>query len=161
MTVAIGFSTTDAWTSRAIRYFTRDAALKPEESPSHAWLLHEAYGSLYVMEAEWRGFRVISYDYFKTQNRVIETHSVVDLLANKGINVRSRVFEMAERLGDAYDWVHFFTFLWPMLSTGQSTKTLLCSEAIVRFAPELFPGVDPERARPSQLMIALRKLANP
>lgn len=157
--IAIGFSTTDKLLSRLIRWKTSIPELKPEETPSHVWILHDAYGSEYVMQAEWYGFGVISFEHFKKTNRVIDVISVSDMLAWRNVDARARVFEAAEWLGDGYDFWHMLGFVLPALAHGDSPKQLMCSEAVVRFAPELFPGVNPERASPPRMLHTLRNLA--
>lgn len=109
------------------------------------------------MEAEWRGFRVISYEQFKRGNRIIDVVPVVDRLAFLGVDARSRVFKAAEWLGDVYDWTGIFRFMVPKLVRGQSPRALLCSEAVVRAFHDLFPGVNPETASPASLLSFLRK----
>jgi hypothetical protein len=155
--VAIGFSTTQKLSSRLIRWRTRQPGLPAKETPSHAWILHEAYGGQYVMSAEWNGFVVVSYEQFRADNRIIEVVPVVERMAFIGVDARVRVFEVAEWLGTNYDWAGLLRFVVPRLIRGQSPKALLCSEAAARAFKELFPGMDPERSSPSSLLMALRK----
>lgn len=157
--IAIGFSTTSKLSSALIRWRTKVPELPPDQMPSHAWLLHDAYGSEYVMEAEWSGFRVISFAQFKNANRIIDIVPVSDRMARRNVDARARVYEAAEWLGDSYDWKGILGFALPRLLLAQSPKALLCSEAVVRSFPELFPGLDPERASPAQLLVRLQQPA--
>lgn len=156
---AIGFSTPRAFSlaSLAIRLRTRQPGVTLRDTPSHTWLRHEAYNGTYVMESEWRGFRVISYEHFQQDNRVIAEVNVEPLLEKLGVDPWERVSGMAAWLGDSYDWRSLLAFLLPVLARGQSPRALLCSEAVVRGFPELFPGVNPERATPAELMVKLLK----
>jgi hypothetical protein len=140
---AIGFSTTNGLISRLIRWWDKS-------SVSHAWILVEAFGGQYVMEAECRGFRLVSYAHFQETSRIVYVHELDDCVSTK-----EAVNRAAEWLGDSYDYRGLFKFLLRSLKfwRGISTpKKMFCSEAVVRFAPELFPGVDPEWATPKQLM---------
>jgi hypothetical protein len=150
--VSIGFSTTNSLISRAIRAFTG-------ESVSHSWILHEAYGGQYVMQAEWSGFQVVSWSHFRAKNKVVEVVPVSQVLATRGIDARARVMGMAEYLGDAYDFWAMLAHLIPPLIRLASPTALICTEAIVRCFPELFPNVNPEKATPGQLRSILNKMA--
>jgi hypothetical protein len=138
------FSTTSAITSAVIRWKTGDPC-------SHASVLHDAYGGLFVMEAEWRGFRLVPWKFFQERNRIVAVVSLDGLLQAMGIDPRERVNFAASWLGDEYGWAELFGQVVPALLRFSSPKALLCSEVLVRLAPELFPGVDPERSDPGML----------
>lgn len=142
--IHIGFSTTDALLSRAIRAIRR-------EPVSHAWILHRAYGGMCVMESEWRGFRVVDFDFFRSENRICDVVQVTERMKKLGLDPQERVDAMRKELGDKYDVRSLFGFVIPGLVRGQSPRQLFCAEACVRFAPQLFPGADPERTSPWEL----------
>lgn len=155
--VAIGFSTSSSSISTAIRWKTKVPELSKKEMPSHAWILHEAYGDEYVMQAEWTGFGVISYSHFKKENTILQVIPIAEKMALFGVDARARVCEAAEWLGDSYDWWSLLRFVVPKLIRGDSPKALLCTEAVVRAFPELFPGMGPEGKSAAQLLVQLRK----
>jgi hypothetical protein len=152
--IAIGFSTSDWWISRLIRWFTNSTV-------SHVWILHEAYGSQYIMEATASGFRIMEYERFKRANKVIYTHNILEDFEELNIDPSTRLNNTARWLGDKYDFLGVLKFLLKPLKIwkGMSTpRKLQCSEAISRhFAPELFPGLDPEWSTPELLYSALRQ----
>jgi hypothetical protein len=152
MTVAVGFSTTNAPISRLIRLVTR-------EPVTHAWILHEAYGSNYVMEASlFAGFRVVSYQWFRKHNQVFHVEPVAERLQFIGVDARARVNRVAEELGDAYDVWNFVGYVLPKLLAFRSPTKLLCTEVMIRyFVPEFCKGLDPERTTAGQLMAALER----
>lgn len=146
--IAIGFSTSTSLISKAIRWFTRSKV-------SHVWILHEAYGDCYVMDSVASGFRVVPYEYFLKRNRVYYLRDVEDDLRELNIDPVQRLHKVAKWLGRPYDFLGIVRFLlrplffWRPVSTP---RKMICSEAVVRFAPELFPGINPEWATPKSLL---------
>jgi hypothetical protein len=149
----VGFSTTTSWISRLIRAFTKSRV-------SHAWLLYydEDFGRDMVMESTLEGFRIVPYDKFAAQNKVVAIFKPEDQYAfNQGF------LKIIDWLGTAYDFRGLFGMLWVLMGRFMKKKfrnpmgnahTMFCSEVIVRVM-ERYPDtefLDPEGVSPEDLM---------
>jgi hypothetical protein len=121
--------------------------------------LHEVYGDLYVMDTMPKtGFRLLSYDAFWEENTVVYVHEVTQDLADVDVSTQERLNTAATWLSRPYDYrniLHlvFRAFCRRRMSTPRSMQ---CAESVVRFAPELFTGLDPEDVTPQTLMEVLQ-----
>jgi hypothetical protein len=142
VTVTIGFSTTDKLASRLIRAWTRSKV-------SHAWVVVPLLEQPFVIGAEWQGFIAMPYDKFVKQNKVLHEHQYEVPMAH--------VIELLTWLSTPYDFLAILKHvLRPLFSWRKATpQYLMCAEAVCRFAPELFVGIDPEWATPELLMNSL------
>ncbi|OHD18498.1 MAG: hypothetical protein A2Y38_13845 [Spirochaetes bacterium GWB1_59_5] len=138
--IGVGFSSTDAFLSRAIRAFSRDPGLPDKEQPSHMWILHDAYGTECVMGEEWTGFGVVTYKWFAKRNRIIHVIPAQPTLSRIHVDARARVDAAAEFLGDGYDFIGLLGHVFKALRHLKSPKRMICQEAVQRFFPELFPS---------------------
>lgn len=127
--IKIGFSTSNSFISRAIRWFTKSQA-------SHVFLLIEDgfFGVSVVMEATQGGFRVVPFEHYVSGStklvRIIEPRTPIDDGVKKAV----------EWLGAHYDYGGLFGMAIVMLgrwlrrkwqNPWQSTRAMFCSEAVV------------------------------
>lgn len=151
--ILVGFSTSNALVSRAIRWFTRSKV-------SHTFLLFpdSAFGSYMVMEAIGAGFSLRTYESFKKDN------TVVDLLAPK-VPLDAGLQAAASWLGERYDVSGLLGMALVMLGRWvgrkwrnplQSSSAMFCSEVNVRILQEAgYPGakdLDPASMSPADLL---------
>lgn len=127
--VHIGFSTTGGWLSRIIRRMTGSPV-------SHSFVVYHssAFGKDMVLEASGKGFRVMAWRRFDTENKLVAMYR---LKADEAL-VREALGKLADRLGDAYDTLSLFGYLlrkWFRLKRVpfDSRKKLVCSEAVALF----------------------------
>jgi hypothetical protein len=157
MKVWVGFSTTNLWISRLIRFFTRSKA-------SHAWLSYESneLNSIIVLEAHYT-FRALPYAFFKRQNTIVKEVEIT-----KG-DTSTMVAACAKFLGTDYDYTGIVGGL--IVSLGNwlkkkwknpwgNPKVQTCSEAVVRALvaggyPEA-DKFDPESVSPQDLIEFLK-----
>jgi hypothetical protein len=150
--LAIGFSTTGSLFSRAIRWFTGSKV-------SHVFILHEAYGGLYVMDATpGSGFRLVGYGQFFEENTVVYIHEITQDLLHANVAIDERLDRAASWLSYPYDYCNILWLALRLCRVGKisTPRSMQCAEAVVRFAPELFPSVGPESATPHDLMKILQ-----
>jgi len=151
MKVWIGFSTTNLWISRLIRWFTKSKA-------SHAWIAFESkeLGTRIVLEAHYT-FRAVPYAWFKRRNRIVAEIEIP--------NAEAMVVKCAEFLGTDYDYTGLLGGI--IVSLGQlfgrrwrnpwgNPRLPTCSESVVRAMQydKFLSGekLDPESTSPQQLM---------
>jgi len=148
----IGFSTTNRFLSKVIRWITRSKV-------SHTWLLYydDDFDCDMVMEATIEGFRLIPFNAFKEKNVAIELFTPKYSLAAG--------FKMAgKKLGTKYDVKGLFGAVVPIIGKWfsrkwhnpfRSKKALFCSEAMVGIMKDSnYPGWDllePEDINPQGL----------
>jgi len=158
MKVWVGFSTTNLWISRLIRWFTRSKV-------SHAWIAYDSteLNSVIVLEAHYT-FRAIPYLLFKKQNKVIAEFEI------KNGYTPAMVVACAKFLGTDYDYTGIFGGI--IVSIGRwlklkwknplgNPKAQTCSEAVLRaLQAGQYPNAnefDPESITPQQLMEFVQK----
>jgi hypothetical protein len=127
--VHIGFSTTGGWLSRIIRRMTGSPV-------SHSFVVYHssAFGKDMVLEASGKGFRVMAWRRFDTENKLVAMYR---LKVDDAV-VREALGKLADRLGDAYDTLSLIGYLlrkWFRLKRVpfDSRKKLVCSEAVALF----------------------------
>ena len=127
--VHIGFSTTGGWLSRIIRRITGSPV-------SHSFVVYHstAFGKDMVLEASGKGFRVMAWRRFDTENKLVAMYR---LKVDDAV-VREALGKLADRLGDAYDTLSLVGYLlkkWFRLKRVpfDSRKKLVCSEAVALF----------------------------
>jgi len=125
----IGFSTGTGLVSRIIRWFTRSTV-------SHAWILYfdQEFGCDCILEATAEGFRIQSFEKFRSENRIIATFTP-KIVLTPGFK------SMAAWLGAYYDFGGLFGMAWVLLGRWlrrrwrnplASSRTMFCSEAVAR-----------------------------
>ena len=148
----IGFSTTNRFLSKVIRWITRSKV-------SHTWLLYydDDFDCDMVMEATIEGFRLIPFESFKVKNIAIELFTPKHSLA-AGFKAAGK------KLGSKYDVKGLFGAIVPIIGKWfsrkwhnpfHSSKALFCSEAMVDVMKDSsYPGwesFEPEDINPQAL----------
>lgn len=140
MTVQIGFSTSNAWISRAIRFFTRAKV-------SHAFLTYNdiTIGEPMVMEADYTGYHLRS---FKSAT----LSSTIVVLSTPKSPIDGILPLCAGWLDKPYDYLGIVGFIWVCIgrwckakwhSPLHDSKALFCSESIVLALQDLkYPHAD-------------------
>lgn len=161
--ITIGFSTTNKFLSRTIRWITRAPC-------SHAWFAFDdaTLGIRLVMQAEWWGYEVRPWTRWLKENRLVAEFDPVDL------EFAPAVQAMAQELGTRYDWgsaawvgVKGWVRRWfhsgLTVRPSRTPHQLMCSEAVVRLLMhagyQFAPGLDPELVSPGDLLGILQKSA--
>jgi hypothetical protein len=151
--VRIGFSTTESWISRLIRWFTNARV-------SHVFLVYDdpVLQQEMVLDVAFTGYRVLPFNLFKLENDVVEMiEPRVDL--SPGLRVTARW------LGKPYDWRAFIAFSRWFRSLrhqpAETPKALICTEAVVRaLLAAGYPGaegLDLKGTSPQLLLEFLRR----
>lgn len=149
--VRIGFSTTNQWVSRLIRWWTHAPV-------SHTFLIYysECLGQDMVLDVAFSGFRVIPLALFEQRNKVLHViEPAVDL--TPGMRV------IARWLGKSYDWKAFVAFnRWFRTFKANPTenpKSIICTEMVVHtLRISGYPdaaGLDPKGTTPAALLAFL------
>jgi hypothetical protein len=149
--VWVGFSTTNKFMSRVIRFFTRGRC-------SHAWIRYwdDTLQQYMVMQAELHGYETIPWKRWRTKNKLVAAFEPVTLDLMSGVRF------MASFLGADYDlrsalWVGLTRWLkkrWhrPASSPG----SLMCSEAVCRILQtgeiKCVRDLNPEQVSPQELL---------
>lgn len=148
--VWVGFSTTNKFMSRLIRWVTKGKC-------SHAWVRYwDATLERYmVMQAEITGYETIPWERWKKKNILVAAYEPT------GKNLLNGVRFMSQYLGEAYDlkaaiWVGLKRWISRKFRRPfNSPKKLMCSEAVTRALQhddfKCVEGVDPEVISPTQL----------
>jgi hypothetical protein len=148
--ITIGFSTTNKWLSRVIRWVTRGRV-------SHAWIAFydSSVGTRLVMQAEAWGYEVRPWHRWKHENIL-----VAEFQPQKQLDGSLRW--IARSLGTKYDWTSaLFAGLRRWLGRWvkgrfRSPKKLMCSEAVIRFLRHgntlAVLDLDPETTSPARLL---------
>lgn len=153
--VKIGFSTTNKWFSRLIRYWTNS-----EVSHSFAVYHDPNLDRQIVLDVDFTGYRMVPYDAFCRENKVLYLFEPdIDLMP--GVRVVSRW------IGRKYDWRALVAF-WRVLKGLRRTvtemevgpKELICTECIVHLLRvSCYPGaadLDPKGTSPQMLLDFMR-----
>jgi hypothetical protein len=149
--ITIGFSTTNKFISRFIRWITRAKV-------SHAWIgfNDSTLGQRMVMQAERWGYEVRPWTKWLTQNKWIAEFEIPQSPADSALQF------IASFLGSDYDFTSALLLglkrwfgRWFKRPTQSPTK-LMCSEGVVRFLQfgqyEFATGLDPEATSPGELL---------
>jgi hypothetical protein len=158
MKIAVGFSTSEWWVSRVIRYFTKAAC-------SHAFLLIEGtdLGDL-VLEAEWCGWSLSTKEALTRGS----TH-IIDLIYPK-VDLLPGTLTSLKWLHEKYNYEGLFGEAWVSICARfgkrvrnplRNSKSMFCSEAIVYLLQHAdYPGadaLDPQSVSPADLRGFMRK----
>jgi hypothetical protein len=149
--VRIGFSTSDAWISKVIRWWTRAPV-------SHVFLIYHSncLGQDMVLDVAFSGFRVLPLELFSRQNTVLHIiEPEVDL--TPGMRV------VARWLGKPYDWRAFVAFnRWFKAfraNPSENPKSIICTEAVIHaLRISGYPGaacLGPKTTTPAELLAFL------
>lgn len=152
--VWVGFSTTNKFMSRLIRWVTRGKS-------SHAWLRYydETLQMHMVMQAELEGYETIPWKRWLTKNKLIAAYEPTE------VNLIGGLRYIAQYLGADYDlksalWVGLKRWFGKkMRRVFHSPRKLMCSEAVARALQQAdvqcVKDVDPELVSPAELQAAL------
>lgn len=148
MAIVIGFSTSEGFISKAIRWFSRSEV-------SHAWVAFDCaeLGLRLIMHATVGGFKLNQWKRWKKGNKVVAQFTCREDLSDG-------LLKMAKQLDHEYDYLSVIAMI-PRRWLGKlfrnpvrDRKKLHCSEALARllqahgFAKEL----DPESTTPGDLL---------
>ena len=151
LAVTVGFSTTNKWISRLIRWITRGEA-------SHAWLAFDdpSLGVRFVMQAEAWAVELRPWDRWKTENLLVDQYELVGPDADEAVR-----WAVKQYVGAEYDYrAALLAGLWRWFGRWirgkfNSPKKLMCAEVVIRtlqhagyFSVEHF---DPETTAPKRL----------
>lgn len=148
--ITIGFSTTNKWISRLIRWVTRGRV-------SHAWIAFydHCLDTRLVMQAESWGYEVRPWARWQRENILVAEYRPQDQLDES-------LRWIATSLGVKYDWTSaLFAGLRRWLGRWirgrfNSPKKLMCAEAVIRFlhhgGSTAIAGLDPETTTPARLL---------
>lgn len=152
----VGFSTTNKFMSRIIRWVTRGKS-------SHAWLRYwdETLQMYMVIQAEMHGYETIPWNKWLTKNNLISAFE------HRRKDLTDGVRFVAKQLGSDYD---FRSALWTGLKRWfgkkakrglHSPKKLMCSEAVIRALQHsevvCVESVNPEVTSPAELYSILNE----
>lgn len=151
MNVRIGFSTSDAWYSKVIRWFTKARC-------SHTFFLIDVGGHEVVLEEGMFGWSARARCLFERGNTVVE-------LVEPHVSIEKGVLDSLDWLGQRYDYVGLVGMLPVMLArwVGKklrnplaSSSAMFCSEAGARVLQDAgYPGaekLDPPSTTPEDLL---------
>lgn len=158
--VTVGFSTTNKWISRIIRWVTRGKV-------SHAWIAYDDYtlGLRMVMQAEAWAFEVRPWQRWIKENKWVAEFKLL------GQSPHAALKKRAQDLGQKYDWMSGF---WVGVAAwfkrwlkarfsfrpSRTPKRLMCSEAVVRFLKDAgcasTASLDEELTSPAELYDIVR-----
>jgi hypothetical protein len=138
MDIKIGFSSSNSWISRLIRWLT-------SSDVSHTFLLVTIDGKEFVAEAAFSGFRLILKRNWDKDNRVADLFTPIVSL-DKGWEA------VEDWLGERYGYEGIFGYMWVVLGRMikrkwhnpiHESKALFCSEANTKVLQESgWPGAD-------------------
>lgn len=126
--IRVGFSTTNALSSRLIRFFTRSKV-------SHTWFSFrdETLDKTLVMHATRIGYNVETWKKFTSHNTLVAMFGC-------DYDLRPGLQKVANWLGTKYDFEGILGFLWVLFlrwfnikrkNPFRDTKRLFCSEAVI------------------------------
>lgn len=149
--ITIGFSTTNGWRSRLIRWVTHSPC-------SHAWISFndDTLGLRLVMQAETWGFEVRPWSRWTKENIRVAEFSPI------GPPLEESLRWIATFLGSQYDYkAAFLSGIWRWVRRGIRSRfndpgKLMCSEGLIRFLQHgqynAVGGLDPELTPPKKAL---------
>jgi hypothetical protein len=155
--ILVGFSTTNKFMSRVIRWITRGKA-------SHSWVRYwDATLQQYmVLQAELRGYETIPWRRWLTKNLLVAAYA-----PREGLDLLEGVRFISQYLGVDYDlrsaiWTGLKRWFKKRLRRpASSPSTLMCSEAVCRMLQNgqvsCVADLNPELVSPKELMERLSK----
>jgi len=150
--ITVGFSTTNKWISRVIRWVMRSPC-------SHAWLAYDdpTLGMRLVMQAESWGYELRPWLRWRKENILVAE------FVPTGPNLDESLKWIATFLGARYDYkAAILSGLWRWFGRAIRGKfnnpdKLMCSEGVVRFLQHAnyrtVRNLDPETTNPKRLLI--------
>ena len=150
--ITIGFSTTNRWISKAIRWVTNSPC-------SHAWIAFDdaVLGTRVVLQAETWGYEIRPWARWLNENILVAEFIPV------GPPLDDNLKWIAKYLGAPYDYkAAFLSGLyrwWGRFLKGRfnDPKKLMCAEGVVRFLQngkyESVKDLDPEITNPKILLV--------
>jgi len=158
--ITVGFSTTNKWISRIIRWITGGKM-------SHAWIAYDDFtlGLRMVMQAEAWAFEVRPWQRWIKENKWVAEFRMIG--GRQHVALRKR----ARDLGAKYDWasglcVGISAWFKRWIKSGfsfrpsRTPKRLMCSEAVVRFLKDAgchsVSDLDEELTSPAELYDVVR-----
>lgn len=159
--ITVGFSTTNFWISKAIRWITRSKV-------SHAWVgfYDESLGINFVIQAESWGLELRPRKRWEQENSLVAEYTPI------GGDLTASLHWLIDCLGNKYDFgslfwsgiANFFKRYAKSISkkfVWNSPTRLMCSESVIRFLDKgsyaSVKDFDPEITSPEQLLIAVNK----
>lgn len=151
----VGFSTTQSWVSRVIRWATH-------ATTSHAFLVVDWFGEPCVVQADWTGFSVKTFKRFQEE-------AIVVALVTPQTPIDAGLPAAFDWLGERYDYAGLFGMAvvefgrllrrhWR--NPWQSPRALFCSESVVKVLQAAkYPGaehLDAASTSPEDLLEFLR-----
>lgn len=149
--ISIGFSTTDTWMGKLIRWFTKSQV-------SHVFVYFELGNSGWVVEAGWTGVDIISWDKFTRDNKVVKMVNLPDA-------VDPDLAYTLEMVGEPYDYPGLLGMVLVMAgrhfhrkwnNPTASGKAIFCSEMVtVLLQQSNYPGAEkltPRNTSPDDLL---------
>lgn len=137
--IRVGFSTSTAWYSRVIRWFTRAKC-------SHAFLIVDVMGVELVLEEGVTGYST------RTLENMVKSGSTIVQIVEPCVPLDKGVTWSMARLGQRYDYAGLFGMAWVVFWRAlkkrvanplASHKAMFCSEEVVRVLQESgYPGAD-------------------
>jgi hypothetical protein len=137
--IRVGFSTSSAWYSRVIRWFTKAKC-------SHAFLVADVMGVELVLEEGMTGYST------RTLANMVRSGSVIIQIFDPAVPLDKGVTWSMSRLGQRYDYAGLFGMAWVMFwrafkkrvrNPFASHHAMFCSEEVVRVLQESgYPGAD-------------------
>lgn len=150
--IKIGFSTTNSWLSRLVRWFTKSKA-------SHSFIMFDWLGQTWVIEAEAVGVQIVPLSNFLgRKNIIVQTFEMPDLTMED-------LKLVLEDSGTMYDYTGLLGAVVPTIGRWfkqrwrnpfNNSKAMFCSEMIAQWLKDLdMPTADnlvPEDVTPETLM---------
>lgn len=149
----VGVSTTNAATSRFIRWLTGSTV-------SHSFLAFTAVGKTWILQAEWNGIIITPIDRFQAQNTIVLMVPIIEL-------TDEHMAHSMESLGTPYDYTGLFGAAIPLIGRWfkkkwinpfNSSKALFCSEMVAGTLKEaglLLSSVSPPDTTPEDIRAIL------
>lgn len=151
--VRVGFSTTNKWLSRIVRYFTKSKV-------SHCFLvfMDDTLEREMILEADLKGIIMVPFDQFTRRNKIVA-------ILDPKVDLKPGLLDLIDALGTNYDvggliggaWVSIGRWFRQKWSNPFNNKNaLFCSEAIVLALQAVnHPGSEtlvPEDTTPQDLL---------
>jgi hypothetical protein len=154
----VGFSTTDSFVSKTIRWFTQSEV-------SHTFVLYydPAFQQTMVVEADWTGFRIIPLERFEKSNRIVEIREIPvdeDPALSATAFMLGSPYDFKGLLGHALARVASVVLRRKVNTPFRSSRKIICSEAVVRILQVIsYPDAEkliPDAVSPQDLLDFLR-----
>lgn len=148
--IKIGFSTTQAWYSRLIRWFTKSKC-------SHTFVILPVMGVDFILEEGYRGYTL--------RPLSLLGDNVVEIL-DPPVDIQKAVEDSFHDIGQMYGYLTLFGMLWVMIGRYlglkwrnplASSHSMICSERVARLLVESgATGLDPVDTTPEDLRVWMK-----